>query len=66
MVVLDLLLGRAMDDALHRRFLETGSKEDLQLLMQKHYGTIHAHIAKIVNNYHDADENHKCDLSQSL
>ena len=24
--------------------------------MQKHYGPLHAHIAKIVNYYHDADE----------
>lgn len=45
-----------MYDALHRRFLETGSKEELQLLMQRHYGPIRAHIAKIVKNYHDADE----------
>ncbi len=39
-----------MDDALHRRFLETGSEEALSLLMEKHYKAIRAHVFRIVEN----------------
>lgn len=45
-----------VDDALHRQFLETGSEEALNLLMQKHYKAIRAHVFRIVENDQDADE----------
>ena len=44
------------DDLLHRLFLETGSKEDLQLLMQKHYESIYRSVFSILRNHQDADE----------
>ncbi len=43
-------------DALHRWFLETGSEEALNLLMQKYYKPIYDHVFAILRNHHDADE----------
>ena len=44
------------DNVLNRQFLETGSEEALNLLMQKHYEPIRASVTKIIGNHHDADE----------
>ena len=44
------------DDALHRWFLESGSEEALNLLMQKYYEPVRASVTKIIGNYHDADD----------
>ena len=44
------------DNILNRQFLETGSEEALNLLMQKHYEPIRASVTKIIGNHHDADE----------
>ena len=50
-------LGEEMDDnVLNRRFLETGSEEVLQLLMQRHYKPIYGHVYAILKNHQDADE----------
>ncbi len=46
-----------MDDVLlHRRFLEIGSEDTLNLLMQKHYKSICSYVYSIVRNHQDADE----------
>ncbi len=44
------------DNVLNRQFLESGSEEALNLLMQKHYEPIRASVTKIIENHHDADE----------
>ncbi|MDE0482636.1 MAG: sigma-70 family RNA polymerase sigma factor [Candidatus Poribacteria bacterium] len=44
------------DNVLNRQFLETGSEEALNLLMQEHYEPIRASVTKIIGNHHDADE----------
>ena len=44
------------DNVLNRQFLETGSEEALNLLMQKHYKAVRAHVFRIVENDQDADE----------
>ena len=45
-----------MDDALHRWFLESGSKRALQELMQQYYDPIYNYVFGIIKNHHDADE----------
>ncbi|MDE0482226.1 MAG: sigma-70 family RNA polymerase sigma factor [Candidatus Poribacteria bacterium] len=44
------------DNVLNRQFLETGSEEALNPLMQKHYKAIRAHVFRFVKNDQDADE----------
>ncbi|MDE0635245.1 MAG: sigma-70 family RNA polymerase sigma factor [Candidatus Poribacteria bacterium] len=44
------------DNVLNRQFLETGSEEAQNLLMQKHYKAVRAHVFRIVENDQDADE----------
>ncbi|MDE0084446.1 MAG: sigma-70 family RNA polymerase sigma factor [Candidatus Poribacteria bacterium] len=44
------------DNDLNQQFLETGSEEALNLLMQEHYEPIRASVTKIIGNHHDADE----------
>ncbi len=44
------------DNVLNRQFLETGSEEALNLLMQKHYKPIRAYVFTILENDQDADE----------
>ena len=44
------------DNVLNRQFLETGSQEALNLLMQKHYKSVRAYVFRFVENDQDADE----------
>ena len=44
------------DNVLNRQFLESGSEEALNLLMQKYYEPIRVSVTKIIGNHHDADE----------
>ena len=44
------------DVVLHRRFLEIGSEELLNLLMQKHKKMLHATVFAILKDDQDAEE----------